>query len=146
MCCKLLVPLDNDMTSFPYEANTDGIIVRVRPSWLGSESNPSQGRYIWAYQIEIENTAKLDWTLRRRHWKIIDANGQTQTVDGDGVVGQTPALAPGDVFRYTSGVPLTAPSGLMSGYFELENVVGGLMQAQVPTFSLDSPYERSQPS
>lgn len=134
------------MTTFPYEANTEGIIVRVRPSWLADESAPSEGRFIWAYQIEIENTAKIDWTLRRRHWKIIDANGQIQTVDGDGVVGQMPDLEPGGVFRYTSGVPLSAPSGIMSGHYELENLAGELMQAKVPTFSLDSPYDRSQPS
>jgi len=134
------------MTTFPYEAETDGIIIRVRPSWLSAESNPAQGRYIWAYQIEIENSAPIDWTLQRRHWTIIDANGQRQTVDGDGVVGQTPALEPGGVFRYTSGVPLAAPSGMMSGYFELESLAGDILQAKVPTFSLDSPYERSRPS
>jgi len=134
------------MTTFPYEAETDGIIVRVRPSWLSEESSPAQGRYIWAYQIEIENRAPIDWTLQRRHWSIVDANGQRQTVDGDGVVGQTPSLEPGGVFRYTSGVPLTAPSGIMSGYFELENLAGDVLQAKVPTFSLDSPYERSKPS
>jgi len=114
------------MTTFPYEAETDGIIVRVRPSWLSEESSPAQGRYIWAYQIEIENRAPIDWTLQRRHWSIVDANGQRQTVDGDGV--------------------LTAPSGIMSGYFELENLAGDVLQAKVPTFSLDSPYERSKPS
>jgi len=134
------------MTTFPYEAETDGIIVRVRPSWLADESNPASGRYIWAYQVEIENNAPIDWTLRRRHWKIIDANGQIQTVDGDGVVGQMPELEPGGVFRYTSGVPLTAPSGIMSGHYELENLAGDILQAKVPTFSLDSPYEKSRPS
>jgi len=134
------------MTTFPYEAETDGIIVRVHTSWLSEQSNPSQEHYIWAYQIEIENTAKIDWTLRRRHWQIVDSNGQIQTVDGDGVVGQMPELEPGGVFRYTSGVPLTAPSGIMCGHFELENLVGELMQAKVPAFSLDSPYETHQPS
>lgn len=134
------------MTTFPYEASTNGITVRVRPSWLAEESSPSQNRYVWAYQIEIENNAKIDWTLRRRHWQIIDANGQSQTVDGDGVVGQMPELEPGGVFRYTSGVPLTAPSGMMSGYYELENLAGEIMRANVPTFSLDSPYERRMPS
>lgn len=134
------------MTTFPYEANTDGIIVRVRPSWLNEESSPAQGRYIWAYQIEIENAGQSDWTLRRRHWEIVDANGQSQTVDGDGVVGQMPDFPAGEVFRYTSGVPLTAPSGIMSGYFEFENIAGEMKRVKVPTFSLDSPYERSTPS
>lgn len=134
------------MTTFPYETETDGIIVRVRPRWLADESNPSEHRYMWAYQVEIENAGRLDWTLKRRHWKIIDANGQVQTVDGDGVVGQMPELEPGGVFRYTSGVPLNAPSGIMSGYYEMKNLAGDILRAEVPTFSLDSPYERSRPS
>ena len=134
------------MTTFPYEAETDGIIIRVQPRWLSEESHPAKGRYVWAYKIEIENAASIDWTLRRRHWQIIDANGQIQTVDGDGVVGQMPELEPGGLFRYTSGVPLNAPSGIMSGHYELENLAGELMRAKVPTFSLDSPYEKQQPS
>ena len=134
------------MTAFPYEAETDGIIVRVQPRWMAEQSSPSNERHIWSYKIEIENQTAIDWTLLRRHWKIIDANGQIQTVDGEGVVGQTPELEPGGVFRYTSGVPLHAPSGIMSGHYELENLAGQRMQAKVPTFSLDSPYDKRQPS
>lgn len=145
MCFRPLTR-SNFMTTFPYEANTDGIVVRVRPSWLANESNPSKGRYVWAYQIEIENAGEKAWTLTERHWRIIDANGQVQTVDGEGVVGQTPRLEPGEVFRYTSGVPLPAPSGMMGGHYLMESDAGPEMKAVVPTFSLDSPYETSQPS
>lgn len=120
------------------------MIVRVRPQWLAEESNPSRNEYIWAYQVEIENTGATTWTLRRRHWQIIDANGHIQTVDGDGVVGKQPTLNTGEVFRYTSGVPLKTPSGIMRGHYEFEGEDGRRMQAEVPAFSLDSPYDRSQ--
>ncbi|MCA8904129.1 MAG: ApaG domain, partial [Hyphomonas sp.] len=42
-----------------------------------------------------------------------------QAVDGDGVIGQTPTLGPGERFSYTSGAPLSAPSGVMSGTYDL---------------------------
>ncbi len=134
------------MTVFSYEADTDGIRVRVRPQWLAGESAPSQGRFVWAYQIEIENASDAIWTLTRRFWKIIDAAGQTQTVEGEGVVGQQPRLEPGNIFRYTSGVPLSVPSGMMGGYYTMQGDHGEQIKAEVPTFSLDSPYDRSRPS
>lgn len=133
------------MTSFPYKATTEGIIVRIKPTWLNEESKPAQGRYVWAYQVEVENAGTRAWTLTRRFWRIIDANGQTQHVDGEGVVGQTPRLEPGEAFRYTSGAPLAAPSGIMGGHYVMEADDGTEMKAEIPTFSLDSPFERNRP-
>ena len=134
------------MTTFPYEACTDGIIVRVRPSYLPEESKPAESRYVWAYQVEIENTSEQTWQVVARHWRIIDALGQKQDVDGDGVVGQSPVLKPGDVFRYTSGAPLSAPSGVMGGSYDLVDADGKSLSATIPTFSLDSPHERTRPN
>ena len=134
------------MTTFPYEATTDGITVRVRPTWLADESKPRENRFVWAYQIEVENSSKKTWQLVYRHWQIVDAIGQTQTVDGEGVVGQQPTLKPGDVFRYTSGAPLSTPSGMMGGTYDLIDEAGDLLSAKIPTFSLDSPHETRRPS
>ncbi len=134
------------MTTFPYEAITDGISVRVRPTYLAEESAPAESRFVWAYQVEIENGSGKTWTVTARHWRIVDANGQTQIVDGDGVVGQSPVLAPGEVFRYTSGAPLAAPSGMMGGSYDLVGEAGETLAVKIPTFSLDSPYERTRPS
>ncbi|MEM9667592.1 MAG: Co2+/Mg2+ efflux protein ApaG [Pseudomonadota bacterium] len=134
------------MTTFPYEATTDGIIVRVRPTWLASESKPAENRFVWAYQIEVENASERTWQLVQRHWQIVDAMGQTQTVDGEGVVGQQPTLKPGQTFRYTSGAPLSTPSGMMGGCYDLVDADGSTLTATIPTFSLDSPHEKRQPS
>ena len=81
-----------------------------------------------------------------RHWDIIDSQGRRQIVDGEGVVGQTPRLDPGDSFHYTSGAPLSAPSGMMGGVYTFEDDDGDELMARIPTFSLDSPFERSRPS
>jgi len=129
-----------------YEAETDGIIVRVVPRFMHDESEPAKSRYLWSYTVEIENGSDRAWTLTTRHWRIVDALGRTQVVDGEGVVGQTPRLEPGESFRYTSGCPLSAPSGMMAGAYDFEGDDGAQMTARVPTFSLDSPYDQARPS
>ena len=100
-----------------YEAETEGVIIRVKPSFLEEESSPAENRYIWAYHVEIENTGKRTLQLMTRHWKITDREGRVQEVNGSGVVGQNPVLRPGARFEYTSGCPLNAPSGMMQGTY-----------------------------
>lgn len=129
-----------------YQADTAGIKIRVKPRFLQDESEPVRNHFVWAYTVEIENTSNETWQLMVRHWQIVDAEGRTHVVDGDGVVGQQPVLAPGDNFRYTSGAPLSAPSGFMSGSYDFQSRTGAWLTAEVPAFSLDSPYERSRPS
>ena len=123
-----------------YEAVTRGIRIRVTPQFLEHESAPDQGRYLWAYTIDIRNEGSQSVQLQSRHWRITDALGRTQDVRGAGVVGQTPVLAPGASFRYTSGCPLPTPSGIMAGSYEMTSAEGEHFQVTIPTFSLDSPH------
>ncbi|GGB75166.1 MULTISPECIES: Co2+/Mg2+ efflux protein ApaG [Henriciella] len=129
-----------------YEAETAGVKIRVQPRFMHDESRPASGEYVWSYTVEIENGSQRTWTLTMRHWDIIDSHGRRQLVDGEGVVGQTPTLEPGKSFRYSSGAPLAAPSGMMGGMYTLVGEDGEEMHVRIPTFSLDSPYERSRPS
>lgn len=129
-----------------YECETRGILIRVTPRFLHDESEPGRSRYVWAYTVDIENKGEKPWQLLRRHWRIIDSAGRVNEVDGEGVIGQTPRLEPGESFNYTSGAPLATPSGVMGGHYVMMDDDGMEMQAVVPTFSLDSPYERSRPS
>lgn len=135
------IPLDT-----PFVIETDGVVVRVAPNFLADESRPEDSHYVWAYTVEVENRREEVVTLRRRFWEIIDARGHCQAVSGRGVVGQEPEIAPGGAFRYTSGAPLSAASGLMRGVYELERPNGELLNIAIPAFSLDSPHETSVPS
>ncbi|MEO0465883.1 MAG: Co2+/Mg2+ efflux protein ApaG [Pseudomonadota bacterium] len=137
---------DHATTSPLYEADTSGIVVRVVPRFMFDESDPHQAKYFWSYMVEIENKSEGAWTLTTRHWRIVDSQGRRQDVDGDGVIGQTPTLEPGDVFRYTSGAPLSAPSGMMGGSYDFVSKTGQELSARIPTFSLDSPYDQAKPS
>ncbi|MFY9876466.1 MAG: ApaG domain, partial [Rhodomicrobium sp.] len=60
---------------------------------------------------------------------------------GPGVVGEQPRLEPGDAFEYTSGVPLTTPSGIMSGSYQMQSEHGDCFDVEIPAFSLDSPHQ-----
>jgi ApaG protein len=125
-----------------YEAVTEGIRVRVTAQYLDEESSPDDDRYVWAYTIDIANEGSETVQLHARHWRITDASGRTEEVRGRGVVGQTPVMAPGGTFRYTSSCPLTTPSGIMVGTYRMTTPAGRSIDVVVPAFSLDSPHSK----
>ncbi len=124
-----------------YRAVTHGVQVTVEPRFVAEESQPDDGRWFWAYQIEIRNLGGEEVRLRTRHWRITDATGRTQEVRGAGVVGEQPVLKPGQAFTYTSGCPLPTPSGIMVGSYRMEGESGAEFDVAIPAFSLDSPDE-----
>ena len=123
-----------------YEKTTKEVTVRVRPEYLADRSEPANGQYVWAYHIEIENGGDRTVQLLTRHWRITDAHRRTQEVRGDGVVGEQPVLRPGERFAYTSGCPLTTPSGFMVGSYQMVTPDGDRIEVAIPAFSLDSPH------
>ena len=126
-----------------YSATTRGIHVRVQPVFLADESEPDQGRYMWAYRVQIENAGRETVQLLRRTWRITDAHGRVLNVHGDGVIGEQPTLEPGETFEYTSGTPLETSSGFMEGeYHMVVSLSGEAFDAAIPAFSLDSPQGR----
>jgi ApaG protein len=125
-----------------YTATTRAIRVTVTPQYLPDQSDPTKSQYVWAYQVRIENKGTDTVQLRSRHWKITDGLGRLQEVKGAGVVGKTPMLRPGDVFEYSSGTPLSTPSGIMSGTYQMVSEQGEKFDIEVPTFSLDMPAEK----
>ncbi len=124
-----------------WENTSHGIIIRVEPQFLEAQSIPAEQHYVWAYHVAIENTRETIVQLIHRTWVITDDNGQTSHVSGPGVIGKQPRLASGQIYTYTSGVPLPTPSGIMSGYYQMRDSEGLSFDAQIPAFSLDSPYD-----
>jgi ApaG protein len=122
-----------------YRAVTRQIEVTVEPNFLPERSSAERYEFFWSYTIVITNTGEEKVQLRTRHWIITDASGRRQEVRGEGVVGEQPVLAPGEHFKYTSGVPLPTASGFMSGRYQMVTESGERFEIDVPTFSLDSP-------
>jgi ApaG protein len=124
---------------FPNVAVTRDIRVRVAVSYLAEQSNPQLNRWFWSYHIRIENGSDLSVQLLSRSWRIVDGRGATHEVHGEGVVGETPLIAPGGSFDYVSGCPLDTPSGSMSGSYRMVDEDGSLFDIDIPRFALVAP-------
>ena len=126
-----------------YDRTTRGIRIEVQPFYLEDQSTPDQGHFVLAYRVKIENIGTERVQLLNRYWKITDAVGRIKEVRGPVVVGEQPRLDPGESFEYTSGTPLSTPSGIMVGTYEMTTDSGDTFPVEIPPFSLDSPHERS---
>lgn len=126
-----------------YTQETNGITIHVEPRFIEEESLPTENHYVWAYHVSIENDRDDVVQLLSRHWLITDRHGLIHEVAGEGVVGEQPILRPGDSYNYVSGTPLSTPSGLMIGRYLFETDSKETLEALVPPFSLDSPYDTS---
>lgn len=124
---------------FPNVATTRGITIRVAVSYLAEQSNPALDRWFWSYHIRIENASDISVQLLSRSWRIVDGRGTVHEVHGEGVVGETPLIAPGGSFDYVSGCPLDTPSGAMSGSYRMVDEDGSVFDVMIPRFSLIAP-------
>ena len=115
------------------------ISVTAETQYLADQSDPQDGRYVFAYNITILNTGNVAAQLISRHWLINDAESHVQEVRGLGVVGHQPLLKPGERFEYTSGCVLTTPVGTMRGSYQMVAEDGNKFDAEIPTFTLSMP-------
>lgn len=124
-------------TPFYYRLS-NGIRITVRPQYLPDRSRPAIGEFVFAYLVRIENVSDRTAQLLRRRWLIHDSIGEDQVVEGDGVVGQQPVLAPGEVHEYQSFCVLRSQSGHMEGQYFFEAEDGASFAADIPRFLLDA--------
>lgn len=130
-----------------YVKTTHGIKVIAIPTYLPQQSDPAGSHYVWAYTIQITNMSGRTVQLIDRHWRITNALGQLQEVQGEGVVGEQPVIMPEGQFQYSSGSALVTPSGLMVGSYGMLDVDSKKrFSIDIPPFSLDSPYEAARPN
>jgi ApaG protein len=116
------------------------IQVDVQTQYIPEQSDPEQDRYVFSYTITIRNEGSVPAKLLTRHWIITNADGKTQEVRGEGVVGEQPHLKPGEGFRYTSGTVLETPVGSMQGSYHLVADDGVKFEAEIAPFSLSMPH------
>lgn len=128
-----------------FTKTTHDIKITVVPTYLSHQSRPVEGHHEWAYTVYIENLGDKKVQLLNRYWHITDGSGRVQEVRGPGVVGEQPIIAPGEMFRYTSGTFLSTPSGIMTGSYEME-AENARFEVTIPVFSLDSSHQISRPN
>jgi len=113
--------------------------VSVETTYIPEQSDPEADRYVFAYTITIRNEGSIPAKLLTRHWIITDADGKTQEVRGEGVVGEQPYLKPGEGFRYTSGTMLETPVGSMQGSYQMLADDGQEFDCPIAPFTLSMP-------
>jgi ApaG protein len=125
---------------FTSDAVTHGVRVSVQSEYAPDRSRPSEKQWFFLYTITIANESRDTVQLMTRHWVITNAEGEVQKVDGPGVVGQQPVLAPGESFTYTSGCPLETSFGRMEGTYQMVTPAGESFDVVIAPFTLSEPY------
>lgn len=121
------------------DLKTQMIIIDTQPRYLSEQSDPAAERFAFAYTISIHNAGPTATQLLDRHWIITDGNGKVQEVEGPGVIGEQPVIAPGASHVYSSGCLLDTPVGTMEGSYGMLTADGERFRAPVKVFRLAKP-------
>jgi ApaG protein len=120
--------------------STHNIEISVEVKYWPQHSMPKENHYFFVYFITIKNKSDYAVRLLRRHWDIFDSIGDKRVVDGEGVVGETPVIEPGEKFEYNSGCNLTSELGTMKGHYTLVKLMDGKeFNVEIPQFDLVVP-------
>ncbi len=122
---------------------TEGITISVETFYQPDYSISIGSEFMFAYRITIENNNTFPIKLLRRHWYIIDSNGSHREVEGEGVVGVQPLLAPNErlsvCFRFQ---PPHGESVKCTGTYQMENQLNKkLFDVKIPEFQMVVPFK-----
>ena len=117
-------------------SETARVSVHVQSQYVASQSSPDDDRYVFAYTITIRNLGRSSVQLLGRYWLITNGNGRETEVQGEGVVGEQPLIAPGNEFQYTSGAVIETPMGTMQGHYVMVDEQGDTFHVEIPVFRL----------
>ncbi len=119
-------------------------VVTPRPMYLPDQSDLTNQKFVWSYEITIANQSDEIVQLLNRYWRITDMTGKVEEVHGTGVIGLQPLIKPGKQFVYTSFCQLTTPQGTMEGHYEMQTLEEQLFIIQIPKFILSAPSSITQ--
>jgi ApaG protein len=119
-----------------YTETTHDITVTVRPVYMDGRSDFIAKRFVFAYFIEIQNNSPFTVQLLRRHWRICNNHGFIEEIEGEGVIGKQPILAPHSLHKYNSFCVLSTFEGWMEGTYLMERENGERFHIKIPRFTL----------
>ena len=126
-----------DMT--PMLRKLDGLSVKVDDViYMPSLDAPDERPHPFVYFISIKNESDEKVTIRGRKWIVREDDGEVTVVEGDGVVGQSPVIGPGENFSYNS-YHVTRGDGTAEGAFFGETEDGEWVFTRIPEFRLTVP-------
>ncbi len=119
-----------------------GVKISVESFYQPEFSNPVNSEFMFAYRITIENNNNFPVKLLSRHWHIFDSNGSMKEVEGEGVVGIQPQIAPAEQYQYMSGCNLKSEIGRMHGTYLMENLhTHKNFRVAIPAFEMQVPFK-----
>jgi ApaG protein len=122
----------------------NGLSVTVdRVAFMPHLDAPPDKPFPFAYFITIHNQSTETVTIRGRKWVVTDNEGETIVVEGDGVVGQTPRLEPGQNFSYNSYHVISSDSVAEGAFIGLTEE-GQPVVVRIPKFTMQSPESESE--
>lgn len=113
--------------------------ISVVSHYLPNQSDEKDSRFVFSYTITITNNTDEAFQVLNRYWLITDANADTSTVEGEGIVGKQPRILPGMSYTYTSGCFLQTPLGTMQGYYQITTDDKETSIIDIPVFQLAQP-------
>ncbi|XP_018424693.1 PREDICTED: F-box only protein 3 [Nanorana parkeri] len=129
-------------------ASTDEISVSVSTSFLPELSSIHPPHFFFTYRIKLhmakdalpEKACQLD----SRYWRITNAKGHVEEVQGPGVVGDYPILRAGQTYEYTSCTTFSTTSGYMEGYYTFHRLSkrSEVFNVTIPRFHMKCPTFR----
>lgn len=119
---------------------TSDISVQVESFYQSTTSIPEESHYVFAYRVTIHNMSNKTVKLLRRHWQIVEADGNKREIEGQGVIGEQPILEPGEHHQYFSGCNLNTTIGKMYGSYLMEEYKNGQQfKVEIPEFVMATP-------
>jgi ApaG protein len=95
--------------------------------------------HTFVYHLAIANFSDRTVTLLGRKWILRRPGGPTDIIEGDGIVGETPTLKMGDVFRYHSQHLSPGDKVYASGAFHGHDAQGQAIHTCIPEFLMEPP-------
>ena len=120
-----------------FQQVTKGIKISIKTTFNGQVYRGHQQYHSFSYYVSIENNSKDTVKLLERFWTIFDSLNNTEYVEGEGVVGETPVLNPNEIYNYKSNCFLLSTTGAMKGNYKMINFeTSEEFLVIIPTFQL----------
>ena len=104
-------------------------------------ATPEDRPHCFAYFITIQNDSDITVTIKGRKWVVNEADGNKTVVEGDGVVGMFPELAPGESFDYHSFHLFGGEWAVATGSYIGVDENGRSLITRIPEFRMEVPAQ-----
>lgn len=104
-----------------------------------SADAPADRPHCFIYFITIHNETDQPVTIKGRKWVVTNDSGEVMALEGEGVVGETPTIPPGDSFSYNSFHLLGTKSAVAEGSYVGLDALGRKVLTRIPKFRMVVP-------